>query len=151
MQISSFEIMRALGKKTESYGYLDKSSPKKGHKAAVAMIGLAALSICAIGSCKKNATELDKSYQDNKTLRTDNIYLKSTLNTLSEENDRLKQYEDLVNAMHPFYANVMDEATAEEEEAVQKDNAKEEKRWYDAADVLGLDTEKFRHLKGMER
>ena len=151
MKISGFETIRALQKKTESYDYLDKSSSKESHKTAVGMIGLAALSICAIGACYKNATELDKSYQDNKILRTDNIYLKNTLNALSEENERLEQYENLVNAMHPFYANVMDKATEEEKKAVQKDNAKKEKRWYDAADVLGLNTAEFYRLKGIER
>ena len=151
------ELERIVGKKDnpqKTFSHLEKENAalrKRSHLSFVGMIGMAALSALSIFAYEKKSNELDK------TKRLNEIYAHNISKLYNESFDsmmeirRLKEYEDLVNAMHPFYANVMDEATAAEEKAIQKDNAKEEKRWYDAADVLGLDTAEFYRLKGIER
>ena len=83
----------------------------------VGLIGLAALGICSIGSCRKNAKNLEKANQENTTLKADLSNFKNDAVSLALENQNLKHYANEVNAfLNTIVMEINDPANFESSE-----------------------------------
>ena len=126
---------------------------KKWTSSHSVMVGLAILSLCSIGSCRKNASDLDEANQQKKVMAGDVAHYQQEVKDLAIENFGLKTYandaQDFVSTIHPPYPTERDGLTLLESGAsmiqadsvAEKEEAKAKNEYEKACKVFGFDEE----------
>ena len=63
----------------------------------------------------------------------------------------MKEYENFTHSINDYYPEVSENVTNEDEALTEAETAKNEQKWFDACDVLGIDVNRLRRLKGLEK
>lgn len=149
MGLTSSQFTNLLWKKKKAK-FLEqenRSLRRQRNTAYTGLIGLAALSICSIASCRQKEAALFASQQEKADMKATAEYFQKDAADLSLENQRLKGYEDFTHSINVFYPDVLDEAIPEEEKLQENENLQNQKKWFDACDTLGIDYETLMRLK----
>ena len=102
---------------------------------------LVIVSALSIGSCRRNAVNLEKANQENKALKGEVEHFRQDAANVALENFKLKGYvadaQDFVNSIHPPYPDLIDGKSASAEGALKAKHKKEIKEYEDACKGIG--------------
>ena len=113
------------------------------------IMALIATNAVAVRSCSNAASALGKADEENANLAENAAHYQKEATEFSLKNveyrHRLNETEGFITSIHPFYPTNMDSLSSldekeamKREEEIRKLDAKEEKKWEDACEVLGI-------------
>ena len=113
------------------------------------IMALIATNAVAVRSCSRNASALEETKEENTKLAENATFYQKEAAEFSLKNveyrHHLNEAEGFITSIHPFYPTNMDSLSAldekeamKREEEIRKLDAKEEKKWEDACEVLGI-------------
>ena len=141
----------SLSKENDSLKKRIRSLRWQRNTACAGLVGLAALSICSIASCRQKEAALSDAQQEKANTKAAAEYFQKNAADLTQENQRLKEYENFTHSINDYYPEVSENETNEDETLTEAETAKDEQKWFDACDVLGIDVNRLRRLKGLEK
>ena len=137
-------------KVAESLEKKNCSLRRQRNTACAGLVGLAALSICSIASCRQKEIALSDARREKANMKAVAEYFQKDAADLALENQRLKEYENFVYSIDSFHPDMPDCRTKEEEQEAEKQNAQKRTEWDDACKKLGINPVQLSRLKEIE-
>ena len=137
----------ALSKENAS---LHRQLRRQRNTACAGLIGLTALSICSIASCRQKEAALFDARQEKANMKATAEYFQKDAADLASKNQDLKPYKDFVDSIEPFYPDMVDGKTEAEEKKIEQQTIAGQKKWDDACKTLGINPVELSRLKERE-